>query len=77
MSKPVFDLYQLNQELISANTRIVHLYSDIAELRQALALSQARLKNRDLRIGQLKYVLGEMVESAEEAVNDTYLEGEE
>jgi hypothetical protein len=46
-------------------------------LNTALGVSQAQLKNRDLRIDQLKSVLLEMIGAAEEAVDDTYLEGEE
>ena len=77
MSKPVFDLYKLNQELISANTKIINLYSKIAWLNQELGMSQAQLKNRNERIFQLREVLGNLVDSAEEALDDQRLEEEE
>lgn len=76
MTKPIFDLYKLNQELISANTQIIHLYSKIAWLNQALGMSQAQLKNRNERIFQLREVLGNLVDSAEEALDDQRLEEE-
>jgi len=77
MSEPVYDLYKLNQELISANTKIVHLYAKIAWLNEALGMSQAQLKNRNERIFQLREVLGNLVESVEEALDDQRLEEEE
>lgn len=92
MSKPVFDLYKLNQELISADTKIVHLNADIAELRQALSLVSARMKNRTERVGQLKEALGDLLLTlgpgfsheetleaalwAQKVLDDTYLEPE-
>lgn len=77
MTKPVFDLYKLNQELISANTKIIHLNAKIAWLNEALGMSQAQLKNRNERIFQLREVLGNLVDSAEEALDDQRLEEEE
>jgi nitrogen fixation/metabolism regulation signal transduction histidine kinase len=74
MTKPIFDLYQLNQDLISANTKIVHLYAQISWLNTALGMSQAQLKNRNERIFQLREVLGNLVDSAEEALDDQRLE---
>ncbi len=76
MTKPIFDLFQLNQELISANMKIIHLYAKIAWLNQALGMSQAQLKNRNERIFQLREVLGNLVDSAEEALDDQRLEEE-